>query len=442
MDGVSFYRGHWYVTLDPRPGPVDGKTPDARRTLKLAKGTGADAFGRWIERRRDEGAAPHDLVFADPEDPSKPFEPGATAHEINRVLKERTGEPLASIHSLRHSYISFARMTVKRQREWNGVGVRAGHASNRETLRTYTNLYEALLRRHLDEWLHSFDLRESDVCRLADVKPGLVRQRWCRAQAKPRAEVSWALIAERAASVQLPSVEEGIETTTPVFSTHNHASAITVRKIVAWLRDRAEGVDDQVIALKYDLEDQALDAGYRWMRLWYSRHGDRSVLASMLPLAKPPTPFAEGVPRIGQQKLSSLFDYLMRANRLTFAAAVEAWLNVQHNGRIDLSAHDDARAFIALLRNAGVEGNQLVICHTKDAVDSASDLVCEVTQDFGRAPAALPCQARSERSDIFLALRAARELSLAPAALSINGLNALMFCAWLCIQLTEREPAP
>jgi hypothetical protein len=442
MEGVSFFRGHWYVTLDPRPGPVDGKTPDARRTLKLAKGPGADAFGCWIERRREEGAAPQALIFADPEDPSKPFEPGATTQEINRILKERTGDPLASIHSLRHSYISLARTNVKSQRESNEVSVRAGHASNRETVRTYTNLYEALLRRHLDEWLRSFDLRESDVCCLADAKPGQVRQRWCRAQAKPRAEVSWALIAERAASVQLPSVEEGIEITTPVFCAHDNSSTITVRKVIAWLRDRADGIDDQVIALKYDIEDHAFDDAYRWMRRWYSRYGDRSVLASMLPLARPPTPFADGESRIGQQKLSSLLDYLIRASRIDVAAAVETWLNVQHNGRIALSALDDARALVALLRTAGVEGDQLVVCHTDDGAGLASDLISEATQDFGRTPAALKCRARSERGDVFLALRAARERSLAPAALSVSGLNALMFCAWLYIQLTEREPAP
>lgn len=171
---------------------------------------------------------------------------------------------------------------------------------------------------------------------------------------------------------------EGIETTTPVFSTLDRSSTITVRKVIAWLRDRAEGIDDQVIALKYDLADHGFDDAYRCMRRWYSRYGDRGVLASMLPLAKPPTPFAEGVPRIGQQKLSSLFDYLVGANRRAAAVAVETWLNVQHNGRIILANCDDARALIALLRTSGVEGDQLIICHTSDAVDSASDLISEV----------------------------------------------------------------
>ncbi len=64
---------------------------------------------------------------------------------ISHLLKQRTGEPLISFHSLRHTFISLARIGVKSQREWNEMSVRAGHASNLETLRTYTNLYEGIL---------------------------------------------------------------------------------------------------------------------------------------------------------------------------------------------------------------------------------------------------------------------------------------------------------
>lgn len=441
-EGVDWYRGQWYVTLDPHPEPDDGKTPDARRTAKLIAGAGADAFGTWIHRRRSEKAARHDLVFADPADPSKAFEPGATAQALNDLLKQRTGEPLVSLHSLRHTFISLARLRVKTQREWHEVSVRAGHASDFETQRTYMHLYEQLLRRHLGEWLSSFDLSEAEVCSIAGIPPGLLRQRWHRHKAKPRSEVSWALIRERAAEVRLPSVESGIATAEHVLDAHDHTAHVTLSTVIAWLRDRCAGAEDDVIVLRHDVDKQTLERGYRWMRHWHRRHGDRGVLASALPLAPPPTPFADGMKRLGQPKLAQMLDYLTRADRNVVEAWVEAWLNVREGDAIALSNTDDALLFLGSLRTAGVNGDQLVVFHTEQATKIAQNLTTAVSDDDGRAPAIVKCQARSERAEIYLGLRAVHESSVAPAALSIKGLNALLFCAWLFIRLADHEGTP
>jgi hypothetical protein len=440
MDGVALHDGHWYVTLDPRPGPDDGKTLDARRTMKLSVGAGAEAFGRWITHRRSEGAAAGELMFGDPANPLQPFEPGATIFELNRLLKEETGEPLVSFHSLRHTSISNARVAARSQREWDEVGVRAGHASNKETGRSYMHLYEGLLRQHLDNWLQSFDLTEAEVCSIAAATPGTLRQRWCRAQAVPRACVSWQFLTESSARVPMQSVDQGVAMTDAKLTTHDYSLGFTLRRVVAWMRERAEGADDSVIALKYDLADEGLKDGNRLIRRWHRYHGNRSALAGEVPLAPPSLPFVAGLRRVGQDKLRPVLQYLSSAPNLqAVEVAVEAWLNVLDGERIDLSDGVDARDFVALLKASGVSGHQIVLHHTDEAADVAAGLAGEISDDFGQDPVRLACSARSERSEIYLGLRAADETSPVPAATSVKGLNALLFCAWLYVRLCEQE---
>jgi hypothetical protein len=176
------------------------------------------------------------------------------------------------------------------------------------------------------------------------------------------------------------------------------------------------------------------------IRRWHRYHGNRSALAGEVPLAPPSLPFVAGLRRVGQDKLRPVLQYLSSAPNLqAVEVAVEAWLNVLDGERIDLSDGVDARDFVALLKASGVSGHQIVLHHTDEAADVAAGLAGEISDDFGQDPVRLACSARSERSEIYLGLRAADETSPVPAATSVKGLNALLFCAWLYVRLCEQE---
>jgi hypothetical protein len=91
------------------------------------------------------------------------------------------------------------------------------------------------------------------------------------------------------------------------------------------------------------------------------------------------------------------------------------------------------------MQRAGVTGQQIVVCHDPrhepDAIDAAT-----VAQEIFLKPAVLrSVRPRSGRPAVYLMLRSVASSSrpCANAAISILGLNALLFTAWLWLRINS-----
>ena len=444
--GVHPGDGGCLIVIDPLRWAGRGKSRAARRPLEPQ----LERTRRYLAQYRDwldlQGAADDELLFGDPMNPRGIALWARMVAELNRLLKCATGDSSVSLHTLRHTAFSMARLDAATAGpvRFAEASAQGGHAAITGTRRSYVNLYEAMLRDALDGYWRSLPLTEIQVCGLTGQKPGLLRKRWSRrgARAEPqRREIAWSCVFEAAQQVPAPcvtSLETLRDPVAPAVALPPKRGPIVV---VHALAELARGKSPKAVRLRFDFsiaEWRALeDALHSWRA---EQQGRQTSKGARRPADVQTTiPFEDGFAHIHQAKLAPVLRALIvdeRPQRLK--GAVQRWAEAIDRRWISLGEPDRLGPWWDWMRKVGVSGDQWVICHVNGARSVAEDVVSWMAANLGEEPVLpRPMADRRARPRVFLGLVASSDAhadgksAVANAAMTTEGLNSLMFSAWV-----------
>ena len=445
MFGVFPSDGALTLHVDPLPFAGTGKSRNARRSIEVADQQHRETLLDWHARRRAEGAVDDDLLFGEPSQGHRPYRRGSTLGTLNAWLKRVTGDAGLSMHTLRHSNLSFLRTTLTsgEQRQLDEASARAGHGSTQMSLDHYAHLYERTLRGALDELLASRPLNERQACAMSGLKLGCLRQRQHRNRQgdKDGVTIAWDAINAAAFAIEMVDASDGIAMQSPVpIVSEDLATAVTPSHLLNWLQDLARDVPKEVVAMRHDVNTE------HWRRLrsgvlaWHRQAGRRMSRLEAWTSFTQMIPFRAGFDDLNQDKYVPLVNALRRTVEAgAVASTLDCWIEQLKGDYIRLDLADSVRDLLVWMRRAGIMGQQIVVCHDPghepDALDAAA-----VAEEIFLKPAVLrSMRARSGRPPVYLMLRSVESSSrpCANAALSILGLNALRFTAWLWLRLND-----
>lgn len=429
MFGVEVFDDVIIVGIDPLPSAGTGKSPSARRPVEIRDDRCRLVLAQWHERRIAEGALPRDLLFGDPENPRRPWRAGATEFLLNRALKQVTGDPDVGTHTLRHASATLARASFEANdsRAMDRASALAGHASTRTTLVHYVHLFEPVLRGQLDRSLRSLRLTEAQVCRLTATQPGWLRKRWQRA-AVDRDGVTWSGLDAAARRVDLPDVTDGFVFQPPRVALASESSEWSFDLVLQILTDLADGRTAAQSRLRSGLTSERWRDFEAVVRSWPSAT-ERADL-----------PWRQGFKRVHQPKWRALLRELRQTSRLDVVApACDAWRQMLQGDYLSLANFATALPLMQWLATCGISSGQLVVSYVRGVDAKTLDATARSIEAIFDGP---PCRReeapRRGRPRLYLMLRASTTREPSNAALSVAGLHALLFCAWVQASLCEQ----
>jgi hypothetical protein len=218
--------------------------------------------------------------------------------------------------------------------------------------------------------------------------------------------------------------------------------ALLVGNVLAWLTDLCSDVPVEVVRLRHGIEADNWQAFEATVRAWQVRCGRNSVRGARAALSGPAVPFASGFRHLGQPKLCRM----VAAIRATTGAeallpVVQSWLDCLRGNYLAIDNTIDMLPLLKWLGGAGVGGGQIVVCHDS-VVDAGlvADACDTVELVLGAAPAIRLESQRAGRPRVYLMLRSTQDEpgASANAANSVQGLQALLFTAWVWLQMRAR----
>ena len=188
---------------------------------------------------------------------------------INRALKLATGNPNASVHWLRHTFITESAAAVlsssnlASRNRFGEIGNRAGHASAMTTLTSYTHGYEPSLRWHLDCALDKgIAWSSTSAASLLGVAASTLRKQKQRSDSEDSSLeiIVRDALQKRAQLLQLPSVETSLEL--KEYSVHPlvwRAPKFSFETLMSILDELSQQSDDNLylsISLRYQIDKE------------------------------------------------------------------------------------------------------------------------------------------------------------------------------------------
>ena len=444
MFGVFPSDGALTLHIDPLPFAGTGKSRNARRSIEVTAQPYRETVLGWHARRLAEGALDDALLFGDPSQGHRPHRRGSTLGILNAWLKRATGDTSLSMHTLRHSSLSLMRAQLAggEQRQLDEASARAGHGSTQMSLDRYAHLYERTLREALDALLASRPLNERQACAMSGLKLGCLRQRQHRNRRvdSDSVKIAWDAINVAAFAVEMVDASEGIAMQLPEPVVPEDLATVTPSNLLNWLQDLARGVPRDVVTMRYDVSIEhwrTLRTGVlAWNRQARQRTSRLEAWASFTQMI----PFRAGFDDLNQDKYAPLVKAFRRTVEVgAVSHALDCWIEQLSGDHIRLDLADSVRDLLNWMQRGGITGQQIVVCHDPghgpDALDAAA-----VAEEIFLEPAVLrSMRARSGRPPVYLMLRSVESSSrpCANAALSILGLNALLFTGWLWLRLND-----
>jgi len=424
--------------IDPLPSAGTGKSRNARRSIEVTEKRYREALLGWHARRRAEGALDDDLLFGDPSQGHRPHRRGSTLATLNAWIKRATGDVGLSMHTLRHSSLSFMRAALANgeQRQLDEASARAGHGSTQMSLDHYAHLYERTLRGALDALLASRPLNERQACAISGLKLGCLRQRQHRNRLadKDRSKIAWDAIDFSALAVEMVDASEGIAMQLPAPLVSEDLATVTPSNLLSWLQDLARGVPMDVVAMRYDVSTEHWRILRSGVRTWHRQAGRRTSRLEAWTSFTQMIPFRAGFDDLNQNKYVPLVKAFRRTVEVGgVASALDCWIEQLSGDHIRLDLADSVRDLLIWMQRGGITGRQIVVCHDPGHGPDALDAAAVVEEIFQKSAALRSVRARSGRPPVYLMLRSVESSSrpCANAALSILGLNALLFTAWI-----------
>lgn len=454
MEGVRDAEPHRLtVAFDPLPSSDRQKTPAAIRDLSIRDPVATQVLRAWHRRRVREGAHPRDLLFGDPHAPRRICREGETAALLSTLLKAATGDRDVSIHTLRHSRVTFDLMEVTAgvdaDRRAEQISAAIGHASSATTHHHYDHGHDLGLRRLLDHLERRIDLPERAASGWLDVRPGTLRKRWSRARVAA-SEWIWTALADRRTRLPIRSVVSDVRLGIPApVDLHAAERRATVNDVLRILGDVLAGHSPASVALRTDLPEPIVR---RVLHCALSLAGRAVIDAELdgrpdLLLAfalKAARPFVDlGAAR--QPKLQPLLAYFaertvpQEPGEPDLRAVCAAWRSCLVGRYVSLESQVAAVVLLRFLAAAGIGAQSVIVRLAPSASEGHDHLADQLRERCLAALGAMPrierCAPRRGRPPAYLLLGADRKSPAASREADSGGLHALMWSLeiWLAL---------
>lgn len=441
------------------------KSQNARRVQTIECPIIAATVSAWKQRRLEELAMPEDYLFGDPHRAGKPYCPGRMQLLMNRLLKDVTGDPSVSIHTLSHSWATNRYLHASCDESdldvnsLDALSAEAGHGDASMTLAHYVHRCEEAIRREIDTAIAS-RLRWPEMSPFVSMNHGTYRQRLSRQKRSmvglDDRQCKLDLIAAALPSIKLPAADSGIETgeamTTAVGA---RATGISLGMVIDALIDVALGTSVEIAALRAcrtqeDIVRIVHQATEIMVELGEFRPGRQtqglSDVGDGLRIA------LHGAVRgrfdfskIRQPKLMALREFLARGlSDPSVRDAMQSWLQCYRYGYVSLAQPSRAAALIRMLSKSGVSASAIgIFCIPPSDLASLrlkEEIEAVFVQEYAAAPLTKECGIRGGRPPAYLAVSGTDFSGRASnATLCMKGLNALMLSACVLERVSSRH---
>jgi integrase len=441
------------------------KSRNARRSQAIECPMIAATVSAWKQRRLEELAMPNDYLFGDPHRAGKPYCPGQMQLLMNRLLKDVTGDPSVSIHTLSHSWATnkFLQASCDESildvNRFDALSAEAGHGDASMTLTHYVHRCEEAIRREIDTAIAP-RLRWPEMSPFVNMNHDTYRQRLSRQKRSMAGfddgQCKLQLVRAAIPSFKLPAADSGIETGEPMTTALGaRTKGVSLGMAIDVLIDLELGTSVETAALRACLTQEdivriAHQAMEILVELGEFRPGCRtqglSDVADALRIALHGAAHGRiDFSKIRQTKLLTLREFLARSlSDPSVRDGMQSWLKCYRSGYVSLAQPSHTAALIRLLSKSGVSASAIgIFCIP--ASDPASlrlkeEIDAVFVQEYAAMPLTKECGIRGGRPPAYLAISGTDFTHRASSAtLCMKGLNALMLSACVLDQVSSRH---
>lgn len=440
------------------------KSQAAQRRVRISAPQACATIRAWVRRRNQEMASGDDLLFADPNSAApKIYRHYAMLGLINKALKRATGDLGASIHGLRHTFLSEAAIPLlcstnlsSRNRLWE-LANEAGHASPVTTITNYVHQYEQALRIHLDQGLSESIVWDSvNAANLLGIKAATLRKQKQRLSQEQSSlyQLVQTQLQERAEQLEILGVDHGLsmlEYQAQQLDVSQPQMSIPV--LLQVLQAMLEQQPIEAIELRHQLSqatrqaiekaaqavcDELLRNVRQKQRGGFSKESARKnwrIACAFLDI---------DLKKRSQHKYFVLEDFCFSWADQSFLKTVScSWMNSYCGRYLSLEEPSRDEAVLRWLYEAGVSSQSLHIRVAKGFDVEALTTVWQAV--FGEKPYVQTCPLRSDRPKAYLVWseKPNQALPVSPAAGAVSGAVAWLFgvATWFFLQLKESQDA-
>lgn len=429
------------------------KSQNARRVQKIECPTIATTVSMWKQRRLEELAMPNDYLFGDPYHAGKPYCPGQMQLLMNRLLKDVTGDPSMSIHSLSHSWATNRFLSASGYESgldvnsFDALSAEAGHGDASMTLTYYVHRFEEAIRGKIDTEIAS-RLRWPEMAPFVSVNHDTYRQRLSRQKRSmvglDDGQCKLQLVRAALPFFKFPAADCGIETaeakTTAIGAP---TKGIPLGMVIDVLTDIGQGTSVEITALRACRSQEVIVRIIHLameilveldeFRPGRQKQGLSDVADDLRIALHAATRGRIDFSKIRQPKLLALREFLARGlSEPTVHDAIQSWLQCYRYGYVSLAQPSCAAALVRMLKASGISASAIGIFCIPSSDPASLRLKAEIeavfVQEYAATPLTKTCSIRGGRPSAYLAISGTDFTDRASSAtLCMKGLNALMF---------------
>lgn len=440
------------------------KSQNARRSQTIECPVSAAIVSTWKQRRLEELAMPDDFLFGDPHRPGRPYCLGQMQSLMNRLLKDVTGDPSVSVHTLSHSWAtertfdaSFNQSEID-VNAFDALSAEAGHGDASMTLSHYVHRFEEAIRHEIDMAISS-RLRWPEMSAFVNMSHDTYRQRLSRNVRSmdnlDEGVCKIGFIRATLPAIKLAAANSGIATTEAVTTALGvRAAEFSLRLIIDVLIDIGCAMPIEVVALRacraqedivriiHQTKEVLVELGE--FRPGRQTHGLSDVADAVRVALHWAAHGRIDFSKIRQVKLLPLREFLARSPRdPTVRDAMQSWLQCYRYGYVSLAQPSHTAAQVQLLSKSGISASAIGIFHIPVSDPISARLTDEIDAVFIQEYAVMPlkksCGVRGGRPPAYFAIAGTDFTERASSAtLCMKGFNALMLSACVLVRVSSR----
>ena len=439
------------------------KSSEGRRRVFITEPKATATIRTWLARRALEHTNQSDYLFGDPSNPKQLADAGKMYFWMNRLLKCVTGDDTINVHSLRHSLASERFLVISldlQEYEVNPLDELAndaGHVGGHVTATNYCHLFEAGLRRSLDEGLVKIFVGYAAASTWSNHSEATLRQRVSRAKSKglPRARVLKSVIESVADQIPWPILGHNILLIAPDNPlTSLQPKAISYLQVAGVLTDIASGLSFAQTSCRHDLDESVVNKAIKLAGAFAERHGTaQEELPDELTLGVKALRDKSGAllglrpdfQRMTQSRWAQFPAAFERTDPQLVADATDYWQRALCKEHIAVRPGPGWDQFVQLLKEAGVNSSLMALkfCINKDSPAVVANALAlaqaTVRIHLGSSLLQTPQSPRAGRPSCWLVIGSdAKHLSQDGSGGSMAGLNCALLTAFIWHRLRKK----
>jgi len=404
-----------------------------------------------LHYRQSEMALINDYLFADPNKVDRIFKLSRLYSCASYLIKAVTGDPSTRFHITSHTIIS----EILREKLLGGsdnltnplhqLATDFGHFSILTSCSEYMHRFEDDFRATIDRSLSRLEITSEIAARWTGKKPATIRKQVSLSKIAKN-KVHWQTIFASSSCKSVNDVCQGLQLNNPIPPKFlNESYSVGLIKVLNVFSDIQKTIPIEVIALRQSLSHDDIlklltNAKKIFLKSSVSSINFKSSPEQTIKIIQNANwlSFDKAV----SDKYQNLLKAAQSENNLN-AKQIDAWPILNKNGYLSLVNQVIVNDFLELLSMLNTPVTHLAIAHTNEINSQELRLIESIFyQKFGVTVPQFPVIKRGGRPPVYLMFSSQRisgNQFPAAAALSISGLNAILFAIAVLIEVNHEK---